>query len=408
MSYETLEKIFYQDRVHYEQEVIARRENPCAVHLPVSIHGNPAFYLNLPEVTDQLELITFTGLEIRELFDTLPEKAQERLCTKAMLQEILHTNEVEGIHSSRKELREAFDSSQRKQKKKPIKFEGLVRVYSQKQTHPELMIIGLESIREFYDIAILPDLEDKTLYPDGEIFRKEGVTVDDGLKIIHAGIVPEAELVEFMNAAFNYWSKSTYSIVNLAVFHYLFGYAHPFYDGNGRIGRLLCSLALHDIVHPLIGYKLATMIADSKSEYYKAFETCNNPKNRGDLTPFVCYFVKTVCKGARVVKEQLGITKKQYQFFLQLCNVLCEQKRIQDKEFDMITILLQVALFSDVGISIQGLSRATLKSVSTIQKRLQSLKQRGIPITTERDGKQYLYSLSIEELEKMAVTIAIP
>ncbi len=31
-------------------------------------------------------------------------------------------------------------------------------------------------------------------------------------------------------------------LVSIAVFHYLFGYVHPFYDGNGRMARYLSSI----------------------------------------------------------------------------------------------------------------------------------------------------------------------
>ena len=31
------------------------------------------------------------------------------------------------------------------------------------------------------------------------------------------------------------------SIIRISIFHYLYSYVHPFYDGNGRINRLISS-----------------------------------------------------------------------------------------------------------------------------------------------------------------------
>ena len=49
-------------------------------------------------------------------------------------------------------------------------------------------------------------------------------------------------------------------MIRIAVFHYIFGYIHPFYDGNGRTSRFISSYLLSKNLLPIVSYKLASTI----------------------------------------------------------------------------------------------------------------------------------------------------
>ena len=82
--------------------------------------------------------------------------------------------------------------------------------------------------------------------------------------------------------------------------HYLFEYAHPFYDGNRRTGRYLLSLFLSEPLSKPTVLSLSRTIAENRSDYYAAFRTVDNPLNKGELTFFVYALLDLVRKAQRV------------------------------------------------------------------------------------------------------------
>ena len=60
----------------------------------------------------------------------------------------------------------------------------------------------------------------------------------------------------------------SYYVINLAILHYQFESIHPFYDGNGRTGRILniLYLILNELIDVPILYLSSDIIAN-KPEY---------------------------------------------------------------------------------------------------------------------------------------------
>ena len=65
-------------------------------------------------------------------------------------------------------------------------------------------------------------------------FRRKSVSVySPHMKEIHRGISGETEIIACMEKAlFILHNKSIPPLIRISVFHYLFGYIHPFYDGT--------------------------------------------------------------------------------------------------------------------------------------------------------------------------------
>ena len=63
-----------------------------------------------------------------------------------------------------------------------------------------------------------------------------------------------------------------------ALAHYKFVYIHPFYDGNGRVSRLLMNLVLLQA-----GYPPVIINVEDKHEYYQRLQMAND----GDVRPFI-------------------------------------------------------------------------------------------------------------------------
>ena len=91
-------------------------------------------------------------------------------------------------------------------------------------------------------------------------------------------------------------------LVQLALAHYQFEAIHPFLDGNGRIGRLLIPLMLLErgaLSQPLL--YLSAYFEERRSDYYDHLLATSQ---RGDLTPWLGFFLEGVRRQARDAEER--------------------------------------------------------------------------------------------------------
>ena len=81
-------------------------------------------------------------------------------------------------------------------------------------------------------------------------------------------------------------------LIKMAVIHYQFESIHPFYDGNGRVGRIInvLFLVLSDLLRLPILY-LSRYIIRNKSDYYTLLRTL---PETGNWEPWVLYMLDAV------------------------------------------------------------------------------------------------------------------
>ena len=77
--------------------------------------------------------------------------------------------------------------------------------------------------------------------PDGIYFRHGDVYVANGIKNIHIGIAGEENINRLMEEFVNFYNSKNDTLIKMILCHFMFEYIHPFYDGNGRLGRFLFS-----------------------------------------------------------------------------------------------------------------------------------------------------------------------
>jgi Fic family protein len=91
---------------------------------------------------------------------------------------------------------------------------------------------------------------------------------------------------------FNNNESDIATLINLAVLHYQFESIHPFYDGNGRTGRILNILFL--IINKLIEIPilyLSSYIIANKSDYYRLL---NHINKTGEWEEWIIFMMKAV------------------------------------------------------------------------------------------------------------------
>lgn len=77
-------------------------------------------------------------------------------------------------------------------------------------------------------------------------------------------------------------------LIKLAIQHYQFESIHPFYDGNGRTGRIVnvLFLLLHDLLPEPILY-LSQYIIENKGDYYRLLQAVKTDNNWSDWIVFM-------------------------------------------------------------------------------------------------------------------------
>lgn len=394
-----LKKLFHIDREAYKSEYEKRFNDDDTVHLDIEISGNAAFLCQTKEMFGSIISIERTNTKIVNMCSVLPEKALIQYRTRCLTDEIVLTNNIEGVHSTRKEINEILSDLSTKDRKK--RFVGLVKKYVTLSQNEEIPLRTGRDIRKIYDDIFYDEINatDPSNLPDGTIFRKNNVNVySPTQKVIHTGVHPESEIISIMDKSLNFLANADCDIlIRIAVFHYLFGYIHPFYDGNGRTDRFISSYLLSKELNSLIGYHISYTIKENIHKYYDAFDTCNHPLNKGDLTPFAEMFLSLVDISMKQLYDEIKSRLDKLNFYRGVCPILpnADHKDIVTLYY----VLIQAALFSEDGISQKELEDFLNASYSSVRNKLSSIPA-DLLIKNTRERHAY-YMLDLDKVDIM-------
>lgn len=401
MEYELLSKIFYKKPTEYESIYDARFNSEASIKLPIKIHENVGFIFNTNEITKLLVKIYKTINKINLLRTHLPNIAINSYIIKSLKDEIALTNEIEGVRSTRKEIEDAIDSIKND---KSARFKGLVDKYFKLISNEIIPLNNCKDIRTIYDALVLPEIEKENL-PDGILFRKEPVQVVSATqKEKHRGIMPESKIIESLDLCLDFLkSDDIDSLIKISAFHYLFGYIHPFYDGNGRTSRFISSYLIKNELDVLLALKLSYTVKNNINKYYKAFDVCNDRKNKGDITFFVVTFLELLSQASDDLYTKIADLNDQLNYYNNIINTLVNEKVLNDKQAKCIFILCQNRLFDDTYMNMNTLTELLEKSDTTTRKILKSLESKNL-LVKSRNKNQYLYSANLDSLSSQNFT----
>lgn len=106
--------------------------------------------------------------------------------------------------------------------------------------------------------------------------------------------------------------KKLHIIELAALVHHKLVYIHPFFDGNGRIARLVMNLLLMQVKYPL-----AVILKNDRKKYYKVlFEA-----DKGNLTVFVNFIAQAVERSLNIYLKILMPSQKKQKKFLSLSEI---------------------------------------------------------------------------------------
>ncbi|WP_027089259.1 Fic family protein [Thomasclavelia saccharogumia] len=405
MIYKTLEKQYhYTNSSEFKKIYQNKINNETAINFNITINKNPAFMIVNHEILQLVSQIYHLNNKIIEKCNDLPGIARQYFIKNTLIEEIIKTNEIEGIHSTKKELKEVYENVINKNlKKKKSRFYGLVNKYNSLINNEYLKLTTCDSIRKLYDEIMLVDVinESSDNQPDGEIFRKEAVEVIseyDGA--IHKGIMPEIEIINYMNEGLKILNDQAINIfIRIAVFHYLFGYIHPFYDGNGRMSRYISSLYLNDELDILCALQLSISCKERKNDYYRAFKFTNDVRNKADLTGFVIIFLEIIVTGLENLLEIVSDKLEQYNLNKKMLKEICDKEDV----YHLLNVFLQCTLFDNEGLSYYDLMNITNLSRTTIINKIKDIKNSSLKdlLIERKISREKHYQLNIDKLYDM-------
>ena len=404
LEYKSLSKLFYSDKESYEKIYQSRFNNEQTVHLNFEVSGFPAFFVPNSSFFQIFTDIYKTDKSIKALREKLPEKAIDQFALRCLIDEIILTNDIEGVFSSRREINSVL--SELKTKSRGKRYSGLVQKYLMLQKDESMSFRTCEDIRNLYnDLVYFEVAEDNPEnLPDGKIFRKDSTSVVSATqKEIHRGIYPESNIIETMNKALDILNNDEIPFLfRVSVFHYLFGYIHPFYDGNGRTSRFISSYLLSKEFESIIAYRISFSIKENINEYYQAFKTCNDKHNKGDLTPFIFMFINIIRKSFHLLENALVKRYEQLKHYSDTIQHL--PNGLNEKYVDIYFLLIQASLFSENGISTQEIMEVSRLSRTTITNRLKTLSEDNL-IIKKTFGNMRCYSLNLDVVDELAALV---
>ncbi|OUP52908.1 cell filamentation protein Fic [Butyricicoccus pullicaecorum] len=281
-----LKKLKYKYPQANLSEFIALLQDGFYRPLPLhDFHGNPVVYL---ENAAQLRLSAAKIL-------LTPQNSAQLYGTQAMEREILSTFTIEQIDTSRSSVRRILSgyapTNEREQ-----------RIYGMKRglefiADPSNKI-NEETIYQLYQMVIGAFLPKEDQLLPGQRYRHDHVYIV-GDKLEHTGL-PWNKLAGYMEqlVAFIQQDSSINDLWKAALIHFYLAYLHPYFDGNGRMARLLHLWYLvQQGYSSALFVPLSEYIERSRKKYYDAFSLVEqNARISGvlDVTPFLLYFTEEV------------------------------------------------------------------------------------------------------------------
>lgn len=397
MKFIPLTKYFYQHtQEEYEIEYIRRLEAPFTVHFNIPIHqynrksAYPAFLCYTGEILRLVEKFYKTYEQFLYTVNTVPPVVLYQFTRLSIVEEVKSTNDIEGVHSTKKEIREIIE----KKGTHYHRLQSVVHQYLELLGEEEIKFDTCQDIRNFYDDFTHQEIarENPQNRLDGSLFRKEPVQIEAATgKTIYQGLYPESRIIEALDQALRILHSEEYPLlIRLALFHYFFVYIHPFYDGNGRTDRFITSYFLSRKFHRLLAVRLSIYIKRNQSRYYHMLEEADSEKNRGDMTPFVMGFLEILIGST---EDTIGVLSRKNEQMRKYESRI-DAFQLKDKLLKEIYItLLQAALFYGEGISMADLMKVTGKNRGTIQKRIDEIPGNHLIVT--KAGKTNYYKLNL-------------
>lgn len=265
--------------------------------------------LETKEILRQVNRANRKLAELKGVAQTIPN--EQILISTLTLQEAKDSSEVENIVTTQDDLYKA-----------DLDLKNVVINASTKEVlnYRQAMKRGFELVRR----SKLLTLNDIKKIQEELEYNKAGFRSVPGTKLmnqqgetVYTPPQSRQEVASLMNNLEKYINNPEMQdidpLIKMAIIHHQFESIHPFYDGNGRTGRiiLILYLVINDLLDLPILY-LSRYITHHKAEYYRLLQTIRdkNIDNAKEWTDWILFILKGVENTAEeTIRLIKGISK---------------------------------------------------------------------------------------------------
>ena len=281
-----LKKMQHKYSVSDVSEFVSILQQSFFTPLPLlDFNGNPLVYL---------ESVTQVSMKPSKILLTRrPDSGNYSF--KAMTDEIQASLAIENIETSRESIRRILKGYAPENKNEN-------RLYGMKKgldfISDPVNKITEKNIHRLYMMTVGDFLEAQNRLPEGNFYRHDAVYII-GDRIEHQGLAAD-KLPEYMGrlVAFIQIADTMHDLLKAVAIHFYLAYLHPYFDGNGRMARLLHLWYLvQQGYSATLFIPFSNHIDASRKKYYQAYtQTEANARISGvvDITPFLNYFIEAV------------------------------------------------------------------------------------------------------------------
>ena len=333
----------------------------------------PSINLETVPVLRQLAKSNRALAELKGYADTIPNK--NILLNAVMINEAKDSSEIENIITTHDELYKALSQSSGAslEAKEVVNYRSAIwegyQLVLEKGMLTVNMIVSIQGIVEGNQAGI----------------RKLPGTVLINSKTNEVVYTPPSDEREIRNLLsnleeyINEVDDRVDPLIKLAVIHFQFESIHPFYDGNGRTGRIIniIYLILRDLLNSPILY-LSRYINKNKSEYYRLLQEVRTQQNWEEWILFILKGIEETAKDTLELVKRINVEIESMRNEIKL-----KLPKIYSKE--LIDLLFYEFYTKTIYIE-KGLSITRKTAVSY----LSALEEAGF-LVSEKIGKERIY-----------------
>lgn len=131
-------------------------------------------------------------------------------------------------------------------------------------------------------------------------------------------------------------------LVRAPLVHLYFEWIHPFWDGNGRVGRVLEATILLSEGYRYAPFALARYYLDEMQHYFSLFNTCRKAAEKkapAPLAPFVVFHLNGMLRTIKELHKRVNLMVGALLFRTRL-SVLHEEKAINLRQYTIVCQLM--------------------------------------------------------------------
>jgi len=238
--------------------------------------------------------------ELKGVAETIPD--QKMLVNAIILKEAKDSSEIENIITTTDELYVALNSSISKissETKEVVSYRRSI-----------MMGFNILSAQGFIRVNDIISIQKDLILNNAGLRTTPGTVLknDKTGEVVYTPPQNLDEINDLLSNFIRYYNdgelrNNVSPLIWLGILHYQFESIHPFYDGNGRTGRILniLYLIMNDLLDIPILY-LSSFIIHHKNEYYRLLNQLNKG---GDWEPWILFMLRAVEETSKSTLSQI-------------------------------------------------------------------------------------------------------